>query len=200
MLEMLVLHCHESSGTTMLILTEGLKNATSLIDLDAATWTRSSISNVEAHTILFTCPLKTNQGCSDLVNNLARIEAPALLSISQYRESQSNFWMRFWNGLRQHRACTSRFVEHSTGQYPLTLTVCVPKKVTEQRRWVCEAKHMDLWNNSPKIPVQKLTENCCWCLDWLFYVDLRRSKCACYGNLVCRSMSSLFRQWRIQGC
>jgi hypothetical protein len=32
------------------------------------------------------------QGDSGLVNNLARILAPAFLSITQFRQSQGNFW------------------------------------------------------------------------------------------------------------
>jgi hypothetical protein len=143
----------------------------------------------------FRYPQTKNQEYSGLVNDLARIQVPAFLPISQCRESQGNFWRRSWNELRQHRACTKRFVEYAAGQYPITLTDCAPKNVS----WVCEAKHTDLWNSSPKIPVKELTENCRWCLDWLYYVDLRHSKCVCYGNLVCRSMWSLLRQWRVQG-
>lgn len=86
MLEMLVLHCHESSDTTMLVLTDALKNVTSLIDLDAAIWTRSGISNVEAHAFFYMSP-EDKSGDSGLVNDLARIVARALLTISQCRES-----------------------------------------------------------------------------------------------------------------
>lgn len=69
--------------------------------------------------------------------------------------------MRFWNGLRQHRACTTRFVEYSAGQYPLTLAVCVPKKKSLSRAFESWGKtdgpmKQFPQNTSPKINWEQL--------------------------------------------
>jgi hypothetical protein len=56
-----------------------------------------------------------------------------------------------------------RFLEYPTGQYPITLAKCAPKNVSKQHHGTAYGP----LKQSLTIPAQTLTENYCWCLDWI---------------------------------
>jgi hypothetical protein len=138
-------------------------NISSLTDRDAAIWTCSStsctVSNVEAHTIFLDIPKRKIRGFRSgerLGHDTGPLPSYPSPSVGSLK---SNFWRHSWTRRRQHRACTTHFVLYSAVRYPITLTECAPK------------------STSSRI-------NCELLSSWLYYVDLRRSKCACYGNFV----------------
>jgi hypothetical protein len=197
---MLALHCHASSYTTMLGFTEALKNVSSLSYRDAAIWTPSSISCAvtklkRTHffiVFLLRYSRKKNQGDSGLVDDLARIQVPAFLSISQCRESQVNFWTHSWNGLRQHRACTTRFV----GTFSGTVSNNFDRMCSKKFQW---AAPLSLWGKTYG-PMKQFSQNTSPGINWelllmsclIVLCGFTSLQMCLLWKLVCRSCEAIF--------
>lgn len=120
------------------------------------------------------------------MNNLARILVPAILPITQCRQSHGNFWWCNWNGLEHHYEWTIHFVEYPVGQYPKTMVKCAQRNVDKQCHRFYEGKYMDLRNSSQQYQPKHWELlvmsglNC----TMLIYITLNVSV---FQNLVCPS-------------
>lgn len=66
------------------------------------------------------------------------------LSVTQHRQSQGNFWWCNWHGLGCHLTWTTCPIECPAGQYPLTVTLCVPRNVNKKHHCVCRPRCVGL--------------------------------------------------------
>lgn len=77
-----------------------------------------------------------------------------------------------------------------------------PGTVCSKKLLVCSAsksvrQNIRLYEAFPSNSSTIIIGNCSWRWNWIVLSRLHNSKYACFGNLVCHSLGSLLRQWRV---